>query len=361
MKVTRSGLRENWITVSDYYSERATRNTQPVTRNAQHATRTQPIVRDRNMNSITQHELIKICYLYYVEGQTQQEISCLFGLSRFKISRLLKKAKEKGLVNVQINVPSGDLTEMEIQIAKKYGLDQAIVVQTQEFYDKTLSLQIGEAGARYLSAIIQRCKVLGVAWGRSVSYVVQNIESAEANNLTVVQMTGGMGAIEGTDTNALTMALGQKLGAKAHVIQAPVIVRDRRIRDTLLKEGQIHEAITMAQKADTAIFGIGLPSEDGLLSRAGFLTPEKSAALEKAGAVGAICGRFFNGKGKKCSNLLDDQIIGLNLDEFRRIKHKVAIASGPHKTQAILGALKGKFLDVLITDEQTAEGLLRSS
>ena len=313
------------------------------------------------MTAITQHELIKICYLYYVEGQTQQKISALFGLSRFKVSRLLKKAREKGLVNVQINVPTGDLTELEVQIANKYGLDQAIVVKAQEFYDNNLSLQIGEAGARHLSAIIHRCKVLGVAWGRSVSYVVQSIESTEANNLTVVQMTGGMGAIEGTDTNALTMALGQKLGAKAHVIQAPVIVRDRSIRDTLLKEEQIDAAISMAKKADAAIFGIGLPSEDGLLSRAGLLTPEKSDALEKAGAVGAICGRFFNAEGKKCSNLLDDQIIGLNLDEFRQIKHKVAIASGLDKAHAIKGALNGKFLDVLITDQQTAEGLISSS
>ena len=313
------------------------------------------------MSSITQHELIKICYLYYVEEQTQQEISALFGLSRFKVSRLLKKAKEKGLVNVQINVPSGDLTEMEVRIAKQYGLEQVIIVKVQEYDDKALSRQIGEAGARYLSAIIHRCRVLGVAWGRSVSSVIKNIESAEVDNLTVVQMTGGMGAIEGTDTNALTMALGQKLGAKSHVIQAPVIVRDRKIRDTLLKEKQIHEAISMAKRADAAIFGIGLPSEDGLLSRAGFLTPEKSAALERDGAVGAICGRFFNAAGKKCSSLLDDQIIGLNLDELKRIKHKVAIAFGPYKTRAIMGALKGSLLNVLITDEETAKEILRSA
>jgi len=313
------------------------------------------------MSSISQHELIKICYLYYIEGQTQQQISSAFGFSRFKTSRLLKKAREEGLVTIRINDPTSDLTEIEVKLARKYSLKQTIVVKIQKYNDKSHLSQIGEAGARYLYGVIHQCKVLGVAWGRSVSYVVQNVEQFEANDLTVVQMTGGMSAIEGTDANALTMALGQKLGAKAHVIQAPVIVGDRTIRDTLLKEKQIHEAIALAKKADAAIFGIGLPSEDGLLSRAGFLTKKSSTALEKAGAVGAICGRFFDINGQKCTNDLDDKIIGLNLNDLRRIKHKVAIAFGPEKVKAILGAMRGHFLDVLITNHKTANALLEIS
>ncbi len=310
------------------------------------------------MNSISQHNLIKICYLYYFEGRTQQEISSAFGISRFKVSRLLKKARQDGLVTVQINGPNGDLTEKEIKLAQKYGIKQAMVVKTQKYNDKSHLSQIGEAGAHYLSSIIDRCRVVGVAWGRSVSYVVQNVEPADAKDLTVVQMTGGMGAIAGTDANALTMALGQKLRAKAHVIQAPVIVGDRTIRDALLKEKQIHEAIALAKKADAAIFGIGLPSEDGLLSRAGFLTKKSITALEKAGAVGAICGRFFDINGQKCINELDNQIIGLNLNELKRINHKVAIAFGLKKVNAIFGALQGQLLDVLITDDKTASALL---
>lgn len=310
------------------------------------------------MSFISQQNLIKICYLYYIEGQTQQKISSSFGISRFKVSRLLKKARQDGLVTVQINGPRGDLTEKEVKLAQKYGLKQAIVVEPQKYDDKAHLSQIGKAGAHHLSSIIDRCRVIGVAWGRSVSYVVQNVEPAAAEYLTVVQMTGGMGAIKGTDANALTMALGQKLGAKAHVIQAPVIVGDRTIRDALLKEKQIHAAIVLAKKADAAIFGIGLPSEDGLLSRAGFLTQKNITALEKAGAVGAICGRFFDRDGKVCINELEEQIIGLTLYELKRIKHKVAIACGSEKVVAILGALHGQLLDVLITDHITANALL---
>ena len=313
------------------------------------------------MQSFSQHQLIKICYSYYIEGLTQQEISYACGLSRFKISRLLKKARQGGLVTIKINDPSDDLTETEIQLAKYYGLKQAIVVKKKNYDEKSYLSRIGEAGAHYLSGIIHQCRVLGVAWGRSVSFVVENVLPKQTKNLTVVQMTGGMGAIEGTDANALTMALGQKLGAKAHVIQAPVIVRDREIRNTLLKEKQIYEAIALAKKADAAIFGIGLPSEEGLLSRAGFLTKKNSSALKKTGAVGAICGRFFDIEGQQCGNDLDDRIIGLNLDQLKKINHKVSIAFGRQKTDAILGALRGQLLDVLITDDKTANDLLQKS
>jgi DNA-binding transcriptional regulator LsrR (DeoR family) len=314
-----------------------------------------------NMTHIDPHNLIKICYLYYSEGYTQQEISSVLGISRFKVSRLLKKARQDGLVTVQINGPDDNLVEKEIKLAQKFRIKLAVVVRPQKYNDKSRISLIGEAGARYLSSIIDRCRVLGVAWGRSVSYVVQNVAPADAKDVTVVQMTGGMGAIEGTDAIALTMALGQKLGAKAHVIQAPVIVGDRTIRDTLLREKQIHDAIALARKADAAIFGIGLPSEDGLLSRAGFLTQKSIKELEEIGAVGAICGRFFDLNGEKCINELDDQIIGLNLNELKKINHKVAIAFGLKKVNAICGALQGQLLDVLITDDKTANALLRLS
>jgi len=310
------------------------------------------------MRSISQRELIKICHLYYIEGLTQQEISSTYGLSRFKISRLLKKARHDGLVTVQIKDPASDLTKTEIVLAKKYDLKQAIIVKTDEYHENTRTLKIGEAGAFYLSSIIHRSNILGVAWGRSVSYVVQNVKPVEAKHLIVVQMTGGMGAIEGTDATALTMALGQKLDAKAYVIQAPAIVRNRAIRNSFLKENQINEAISLAKKADSAIFGIGLPDEDGLLSRAGLLTQKNSEALKKVGAVGAICGRFFDIRGRQCAYDLDDHIIGLNLIELKKIKRKMAIAFGPKKVNAIFGALQGQLLDVLITDDKTASALI---
>ena len=307
---------------------------------------------------VDERDLLRICYLYYREEKTQEEISALFGLSRFKVNRLLKEAKNKGLVTIQIHDPLEKLTELEFKLTKGFGLKESIVVRANPFNGKTAQEQVGEAGAEYLTHVINGIRVLGVSWGRTLFHVVTNVKPLEARDLTVVQISGGLGTIEGTDTNILTMVLSQKFGGRAFVLQAPVIVKNRLIKDTLLGEGKIREALERARRSDAVIFGIGLVDQGGGLWRAGFLDERDETRLKKAGAVGAMGGRFYNVRGETCFNDLDDRIIGLTLDELRKIRHKIGVACGSEKRDAILGALRGGLLDVLITDEKTARALL---
>jgi deoxyribonucleoside regulator len=157
------------------------------------------------------------------------------------------------------------------------------------------------------------------------------------------------------------MTLGQKLGAKAYLIPAPVIVRNRALRNTLFKEKKIQETLGLARKADLVLFGVGLIGHEGLLWKSGFLSKNDTLKLKDAGAVGAICGRFFDANGRECWNELDDRTIGLTLDELRKIKHKIGVGVGQEKVEGLFGALKGKLVNVLITDEDTAARLLAKS
>jgi deoxyribonucleoside regulator len=315
----------------------------------------------RDRVPVAERDLLRICYLYYREEKTQEEISSLFGLSRFKVNRLLKEARNKGLVTIHIHDPLEKLTELEFRLTKEFGLKGSIVVRANRFSEKTAQEQVGEAGAEYLTHVIDGFRVLGVSWGRTLYHVVKNVRPLDARDLTVVQISGGLGTIEGTDTNILTMMLSQKFGGRAYVIQAPVIVKNRLIKDTFLGESKIREALDRAKRSDGVILGIGAVDKGGGLWRAGFLDQRDEVRLKKAGAVGAMGGRFYNVYGETCSNDLDGRIIGLTLDELRKIRHKIGIASGSEKIDAILGALRGKLLDVFITDEKTAEGLLAHS
>ena len=148
------------------------------------------------------------------------------------------------------------------------------------------------------------------------------------------------------------------MSANAHVIQAPIIVRYKSIRDTLFKETKIRETLEIARKAEIVMLGDVLVSTESLLWQSGLLGPDEAATLKKAGAVGAICGRFFNDQGKQCWQDLADRTIGLSLNELKKIKHKILIAVGKEKLQAITGALKGNIVDVLIVDKETAQNLL---
>jgi len=312
------------------------------------------------MRELSERDILKICYLYYQEEKTQEEISRQFGVSRFKISRTLKEAKRKGYVTITINDPKSDLTELEITLSNKFGLGQAIVVQINEFSEKTALAQVAEAGARYLRKIVANYRIMGVTWGHTVYHVVNQLKPMEMNQLTLVQIAGGLGTIEGSDNNTLTMMLGQKLGAHAHVLPAPVLVRNRSLRDTLFKEQKIQQSLEIAKKAELVIFGVGLIGKEGMLWQSGFLKESDTVKLKKAGAVGAICGRFFDAGGQKCWHELDDRTIGLNLDELRKIRHKICIAIGREKVAAILGALRGKLVNVLVTDANTAKSLLKA-
>ncbi len=308
-----------------------------------------------------ERDILKICYLFYKEGKTQVDIASLMGLSRFKVSRILKEARERQLVTVQINHPRLDLTQTEVELAKKYGLKEAVVVHIDEFSGASALDQVGKAGAEYLRSIVTRAQIMGVTWGTTVYHVVTHLRPIAVKDLTLVQIGGGLGTIEGTDNHILTLMLGQKLGAHAHVIPAPVIVRNRSIRDTLFKEKKIRDTLRLAKKADLVLFGVGVIGPEGLLWQSGFLDGRDAEKLNEVGAVGAICGRFFDAQGRQCWHELDDRTIGLNLDELKHIKHKVLVATGREKLRGILGALKGGLLDVLVTDRGIAEELLEST
>ena len=318
-------------------------------------------VRALGMREISDRDILKICYLYYREEQTQEEISAHLGYSRFKISRILKEARKRGLVSVTIHDPMIQVTETEMELVRRFGLAKAIVVQVNHFGEQSGLDQIGQAAAKYLREILTRYHVFGVTWGHTVYHVVKELEPIEARNLSLVQIGGGLGTIEGSDNNVLTMTLGQKLRAKAYLIPAPVIVRNRALRNTLFKEKKIQETLGLARKADLVLFGVGLIGAEGLLWKSGFLGKNDTAELKDAGAVGAICGRFFDTNGRECWHELDDRTIALTLDELRKIKHKIVVGVGQEKVEGLFGALKGKLADVLFTDEDTATRLLTKS
>lgn len=311
----------------------------------------------------TERELLisEVATLYYQDELSQEEIAQRLGISRSAVSRMLKEAKREGIVEIHINYHW--LTDQELQniFSEKYGLRMVRILKiASESYERILR-GLGDLTARYLEGILKENAILAIGWGTAVHKVVEALRPVKLPGVQIVQMIGAVGKgnpfIDGPE---LARILAQKLGGKWYYLHAPLLVRDERIRKALMAEPAIRETLALASQADVAIVGIGSvePSVSSLL-RAGYVTNEELEELKEKGAVGDICARHFDIQGNILDVELNKRVIGISIDQLRKIKCVIGVAGGKIKAPAILGALRGKFIDALVTDSETAKEILK--
>lgn len=305
--------------------------------------------------------LYRIARAYYVEGQTQQQISERFGVSRPKVSRLLQRARDMRVVNITLVPPPGGHADLEHGLEQRYGLDEAIVVPISDPDDPdSIALELGPVAADCLLRLLEPNCTLGLAWGRSLLAMVEALPARPTAGVTVVQLNGGLGPVGMLEHSAeLARAAAQKLSARLQLVPAPGIVSTVEAARVLRADVQISSALAIGASADIAVVGLGVPTpESVLLSSGSIITSEDLEALAKAGAVGDIVLRYLDAEGAPVHLPLNERIIGVTLDELASIKRVVGIAGGIGKRKIIRSALLSGLLGTLITDQTTAEWLL---
>ncbi len=304
--------------------------------------------------------LATIADLYYVEKCGQAEIAERYGYSRPTISRLIAEAHEKGLVQIRILYPLQRMVDLEAALRSRFNLAFVNVADRSSLdYARMLRL-IGRLGAAYFDQI-QAPGVIGVSWGTAVYEVVTALQRRRAPNVRVVQMIGGVGyGAPHTDGPEVARLFAQALGGQHTLLNAPLIVPTRQTRDELMAGRQVKDVLALALQADHALVGIGSVDRGrSSLMRAGYLSAEEMAELEAAGAVGDICGVHFDGWGRILDVDVNRRRIGIDLEALAAAPCTVVgVAGGRVKAPAILGALRGGFLDVLITDSNAAQAIL---
>jgi len=304
--------------------------------------------------------LAAIADLYYVEKRSQAEIAEQYEYSRPTISRMLAEAHEKGLVDIRINYPLQRMTDLEAALRSRCGLALVNVADRGSLgYSRMLRL-IGRLGAAYFDHI-ESPGVIGVSWGTAVYEVVTALQWRRIPDVRVVQMIGGVGdGAPNTDGPEVARLFAQALGGQHTLLNAPLIVSTQQTRDELLAGRQVRDVLALALQADYALVGIGsVDRERSSLIRAGYLTAEEITELEAAGAVGDICGVHFDAQGRILEVDVNRRRIGVDLAELAASACTVVgVAGGRVKAPAILGALRGGFLDVLITDSNAAQAIL---
>ncbi|HAK47492.1 MAG TPA: hypothetical protein DCO79_16425 [Spirochaeta sp.] len=306
--------------------------------------------------------LTKIAYYYYKLELTQNEIAQRLGMSRQRVNRLLKRCRDEGVVEIRIAGFDESYVELEGLLESRYGLKQVIV--TPEAEDEQLYDVLGAAAADYTLQTAAGQNIIGISWGRTMYSMAQHLPSAAGvfPELKIVQLVGNMGDLSrDVQPDEVTRLFASKLGANPVLLYAPVYMKNKVAKFTLVHEESIKSVLDLMPRCDSVFLSIsGIENNYTWLNQT-VIEEEYIRELRDKKAVGNICLRYFDKNGNCIDSELHRLEVGITGETLKEIPNVVCAAGGPDKRVALFAAIKGGFINTLITDKATADYLNRQS
>lgn len=312
--------------------------------------------------------LAQAAYWYYVRDLSQSEVAHRLGTSRSNVSRLLRTAREQGIVRFEIAYPIRRELALEDQLRARFlshGVRDVIVTTSSPEEDAPTGSQAGvlavaRSAAEWLQDNLRNGETLGLFWGGTIKAMVDVARFDRAIDAHVIQLAGEWSNDPRQSGHNLVRDLAAKLGGRYTYFNAPAVAASQSDADALLAGPDVSHALAAARAADVAVLGVGSFLTDTTrtfleLARA---TPQEITEAESKNVVGQLAGRFFDPDGKQVELALHRRLVSLDLDDVRQVKTIVVVASGHGKQAAVRGALSGGLVDVLIVDSPLAAALL---
>jgi DNA-binding transcriptional regulator LsrR (DeoR family) len=321
------------------------------------------VIQGAAMPRIDELRLIaRVARMYYEWNMRQVEIGKQLDLSQATVSRLLDRSREEGIIRISVNLPNGVYTELEETLVKKYGLRDAIVVDSLEDNEKLIQRDLGAATAYYLESAIRPNEVIGISsWSATLLAMVDALHPLPRKpGVKVVQILGGVGnASAESHATRLTSRMAQLVNGDAVYLPVAGILATEAARDILLADAVTKQAIELFDHVTTALVGIGAVDPSPLLAQSGNIFDRKELdLLREAKAVGDILLRFYDLNGNLVQTGLEKRVISMNLEQLSKVSRAIGVAGGQRKYVAILGALRGHWINILVTDHFTAQRLV---
>ena len=307
--------------------------------------------------------LVQVARMYYDRGLTQAEIGRQVHISRSTVSRLLQEARDLNVVRISINYPWKRDFNLERKLFERFELREVRVLQSMDRSMEEVFKGIGLLAADYLDNYVWDGMILGISYGRSIAATIQQLTPSRHVDLTAVQILGALGSgnplIEVPD---LVREIATLYGGTYRYLFTPMIVESEQTRNLLLQEPKVQETLELGRKADAVILGIGAhAAESSGLIWTGYLNQKDIAFLRSRGAVGHMCAQHFDAEGQELDVSFNRRVISIGIKALREIETVIAVAGTEEKAEAILGALHGKYIDVLITDDKAAQKIIDMS
>lgn len=298
--------------------------------------------------------ILRVCQLFYRDDLAHVEIGKRLGLSRFQVARLLRRGLEEGYVVIKILEPTGWHSDLERELEERYGLSMAIVVDDDGQGVAEIRRRVADAAGRLLVELASDDMALGISLGQTMQDLVDQLPNRIPRTTDVVQLTGG---------TPLAVDLATRFGTQPSVMYAPALVGGAEVRGSLLGDATIHATFERFRDLDVAFVGIGSITEPDTsrLVYGGALSPDEVQRLRERGAVGDVLAYLFDAEGNVVESGLEDRMLAIGLDDLLRIPRRVGVSAGIDKATAIGGALRGGFVNTLVTDSSVARKLCKDA
>ena len=305
--------------------------------------------------------MVQVAEKYYVDQLTQAQIAEMYDISRSTISRLLSRARDEGIVRIQIIRPQTRHLSLEQRLNTQFGLTEAIVIAAQQWPSQSSEIRhlVGVEAAQFVDPLIKPNMLVGVGRGRTLAELAYGLSKlATPRNITLVQLLGDIDIKHSLARGAeITRLLCEGYGGAGYFLNAPALVQDQQLAQLLMQSSNIQQVSALYERLDLAIVGIGALHNSPLVL-AGLLGEPEIQRLADAGAVGDICGHFYTAEGVLVDDAYPGVSIGISWQQLHACPQTIVIASGAEKVAPILGLLRIHMIDVLVTDERTAEQVL---
>jgi deoxyribonucleoside regulator len=306
-------------------------------------------------------KLIEVAKLYYQFDFSQQKIAEKLGISRPSVSRMLQQAKEQGIVQIKIFDQSEGTERLANSVKETFNLKHCIVIPVPEYNEEVIKMELGKAAANYLGEIVQNGDIIGTTWGTTLYEVAEHVKPKNVKDVSVVQLNGGVSYSESNTYAAeILNFLSTAFNTSPHFLPLPAVVDHPVVANAIISDRHIKRVLNLGKQCHIALFTVGEFTKESTLFKAGYFSSDDFDGLKAQNAVGDICSRIFDSEGNICSKELDERTIGINLSDLSNKPYSILVAGGMEKVDAIIGALKGQFTNVLITDQHTAQILLNS-
>lgn len=295
--------------------------------------------------------IAKVAWHYFHENLTQQQIADLMGISRMKIIKILERAKTSGVIQFRFRSDVPNTLKTEECLMGKFNLQDCFIVPAAE-YTVNSDDNIGRAGAAYLINHIESDIFLNVSYGKTTSAFLQYLGKICEHNLTLVSMTGGV-------NHYVPAHLFATYNFNTYLIPAPLFFSSKEVADSMKQEKEVQEVMNLIPLSSATIVGIGSLEPNTTLLTSGIVSENELLFLKRSGAVCDLLGHFIDADGNIVSEDFESRTLSTDLNVLKTLKNVVCLAGGANKVEAIRAALKGGYINVLVTDETTAQALVK--